>query len=52
MLNEAITKLPKDYREVFLLHDVRGFEHDEIGEMLGVASGTTKSQLFKARRKL
>lgn len=51
-LNEAIAKLRDGYRKIFILHDVQGFEHKEIAQMLGCASGTSKSQLFKARRKL
>jgi RNA polymerase sigma-70 factor (ECF subfamily) len=39
-------------RKVLILHDVEGYTHDEIGELLGVASGTSKSQLFKARAKM
>ena len=48
-LEEAIVRLPEKLRLVFLLHDVQGFKHAEIGDMLGVSSGTSKSQLFKAR---
>jgi len=51
-LQEAIEQLPRGYREVFLLHDVEGYEHKEIGEILGIDSGTSKSQLHKARLKL
>ncbi len=51
-LDRAIQKLPPGYREVFVLHDVEGHEHGEIAKMLGVAEGTSKSQLHKARRKL
>lgn len=51
-LNEAIAKLADGYRKVLILHDIEGFEHDEIAEMLGCASGTSKSQLHKARRVL
>ena len=51
-LKEAIAKLPRGYRLVLILHDVEGYEHEEIGKMLGVAVGTTKSQLHKARMKL
>ena len=39
-------------RRVLILHDVEGYTHEEIGEVLGVASGTSKSQLFKARAKM
>ena len=49
-LERAIAGLPDGYRTVLVLHDVEGFTHEEIGERLGVAAGTTKSQLFWARR--
>jgi RNA polymerase sigma-70 factor (ECF subfamily) len=49
-LERAIAKLPDGYRTVLVLHDVEGFTHEEIAEQLGVAAGTTKSQLFWARR--
>lgn len=49
-LERAIALLPAGYREVLLLHDVEGFTHGEIGERLGIAEGTSKSQLFFARR--
>ena len=49
-LEQAIAKLPDGYRTVLVLHDVEGYTHEEIGERLGVAAGTTKSQLFWARR--
>ncbi len=48
-LRRAVGKLPRRAREVFLLHDVEGFKHKEIGEMLGVSVGASKSQLFRAR---
>ena len=51
-LDRAIAKLPAGYRTVFVLHDVEGFEHDEIARRLGIAVGTSKSQLHKARMKL
>lgn len=51
-LDRALAQLPPGYREVFLLHDVEGHEHGEIARMLGVAEGTSKSQLHKARMKL
>lgn len=51
-LDNALTQLPPGYRTVFLLHDVEGHEHEEIAKMLGVAVGTSKSQLHKARMKL
>ncbi len=51
-LDEAITQLAPGYRAVFLLHDVEGYEHEEIARMLGRSVGTSKSQLHKARKKL
>lgn len=51
-LTRAIGELPNGYRKVFVLHDIQGYEHKEIAQMLGCAAGTSKSQLFKARRKL
>ena len=51
-LDQAIAQLPDGYRKVVILHDIQGFEHDEIARILGCASGTSKSQLHKARRKL
>jgi RNA polymerase sigma-70 factor (ECF subfamily) len=51
-LRFAIDALPTGYRTVFLMHDVEGFTHEEIGVALGVAAGTSKTQLFHARRKL
>ena len=51
-LTRAVSELPDGYRKVFVLHDVQGYEHKEIAQMLGCAEGTSKSQLYKARRKL
>ena len=51
-LERALTQLPPGYRSVFVLHDIEGHEHDEIAKILGVAVGTSKSQLHKARMKL
>jgi len=51
-LERAIAELPKGYRTVFVLHDVEGYEHEEIGHMLGVTVGTSKSQLHKARMRI
>lgn len=51
-LENALDKLPDGMRQVLILHDVEGYTHDEIGEVLGVTSGTSKSQLFKARAKM
>jgi RNA polymerase sigma-70 factor (ECF subfamily) len=51
-LDKAIAELPPGYRSVFVLHDVEGFEHEEVADLLGVSVGTSKSQLHKARMKL
>jgi RNA polymerase sigma-70 factor (ECF subfamily) len=51
-LKNAIAELPNGYRNVFLLHDVEGFEHEEVARHLGISVGTSKSQLHKARLKL
>jgi RNA polymerase sigma-70 factor (ECF subfamily) len=51
-LEDALDQLPEGMREVLILHDVEGFTHEEIGDVLGVTSGTSKSQLFKARAKM
>jgi RNA polymerase sigma-70 factor (ECF subfamily) len=51
-LNRAIEQLPPGYKKVFWLHDVEGYEHEEIARMLKLSVGTSKSQLHKARLKL
>ena len=51
-LDRAIERLPDGCREAFVLHDVEGFDHKEVGRLLGIAEGTSKSQVFKARMKL
>lgn len=51
-LDNAIAQLPAGYKNVFLLHDVEGFEHEEVARILGCSVGTSKSQLHKARLKL
>ena len=51
-LKNAISQLPNGYRNVFLLHDVQGFEHEEVARIMGISVGTSKSQLHKARLKL
>jgi RNA polymerase sigma-70 factor (ECF subfamily) len=51
-LAQSIDALPPGYRTVFVMHDVEGFTHEEIGEVLGIDSGTSKAQLFRARAKL
>jgi RNA polymerase sigma-70 factor (ECF subfamily) len=45
----ALARLPEGAREVFVLHDVEGHKHVEIGEMLGISPGTSKAQLHRAR---
>lgn len=49
-LELAIASLPDGYRAVLVLHDIEGYTHDEIGARLGITAGTSKGQLFKARR--
>jgi RNA polymerase sigma-70 factor, ECF subfamily len=51
-LNKAIAQLPDGYREMFILHDVEGYEHHEIAKILGCSAGNSKSQLYKARLRL
>jgi len=51
-LEKAMEDLSPGYRSIFVLHDVEGYEHNEIAEMLGCSVGNSKSQLFKARLKL
>ena len=51
-LENAIAELPPGYRMVFLLHDVEGYEHNEIAEMLECSIGNSKSQLHKARLRI
>jgi RNA polymerase sigma-70 factor (ECF subfamily) len=51
-LERAIALLPAGCRAVFILHDIEGFTHQEIASQLGYSDGTSKSQLFRARRAL
>jgi RNA polymerase sigma-70 factor (ECF subfamily) len=51
-LRRAIEQLPDGYRKIFILHDVEGYEHPEIAEILGCSTGNSKSQLFKARARM
>jgi RNA polymerase sigma-70 factor (ECF subfamily) len=51
-LEDALARLPPGYRAAFVLHDVEGYEHEEVARLLGCAVGTSKSQLHKARTKL
>ena len=48
-LQRAVDQLPRGYRSIFLLHDVNGYEHNEIAHILGCSIGNSKSQLHKAR---
>ncbi|MGH9774813.1 MAG: RNA polymerase sigma factor [Candidatus Acidiferrales bacterium] len=51
-LDRAVEQLPPGYRAVFVLHDVQGYEHNEIAEIMGCSIGNSKSQLHKARMRL
>lgn len=51
-LQRAVDQLPPGYKAVFLLHDVQGYEHNEIAEIMGCSIGNSKSQLHKARMRL
>jgi RNA polymerase sigma-70 factor (ECF subfamily) len=51
-LMRAIRKLPSGYKQIFLMHDVIGYEHSEIAGLLGCSTGSSKSQLHKARKRL
>jgi RNA polymerase sigma-70 factor (ECF subfamily) len=51
-LERAMAELPAGYRAAFVLHDVEGFEHREVGAILGISEGTSKSQVHKARLRL
>ncbi len=51
-LEAAIAQLPDGARRVFVLYEIEGYRHDEIADMMGIASGTTKAQLHRARRML
>jgi RNA polymerase sigma-70 factor (ECF subfamily) len=51
-LERAVARLPPGAREVFVLHDVEGYRHEEIARLVGIAVGTSKAQLFRARRLL
>ncbi len=50
-LSRAIERLPDGYKKMFILHDVEGYEHHEIAEILGCSTGNSKSQLYKARQR-
>jgi RNA polymerase sigma-70 factor (ECF subfamily) len=51
-LETALATLPQGARTVFVLHDMEGYSHDEIAEMTGIAAGTARAQLWRARRAL
>lgn len=51
-LERALAELPEGCRAAFVLHDVEGLEHREVSEVLGIAEGTSKSQVHKARLRL
>ncbi len=51
-LQRAVDQLPPGYKSVFVLHDVQGYEHNEIAEIMGCSIGNSKSQLHKARMRL
>ena len=51
-LEKVIAELPRGYRTIFVLHDVEGYEHNEIADLMGCSIGNSKSQLHKARLKL
>ena len=51
-LQRAVEALPPGYRSIFVLHDVEGYEHNEIADLVGCSIGNSKSQLHKARMKL
>jgi RNA polymerase sigma-70 factor (ECF subfamily) len=51
-IEDAARHLPAGARTVFLMHDVEGYTHEDIAEVLGITAGASKSQLFKARAKL
>ena len=51
-LDRAVAQLPEGCRAAFVLHDVEGLEHREVADVLGIAEGTSKSQVHKARLRL
>lgn len=51
-LERAIAKLPEGAREAFVLHDIEGYTHEDIAGLCDIAPGTSKAQLFRARRLL
>ena len=51
-IDRALVQLPAGARSVFVLHDIHGYSHDEIAQMTGIAAGTARAQLWRARRAL
>ena len=51
-IDRALARLPDGFRQVLVLHDVEGYTHEEIAEMLGIVPGTSKSQLSRARQRV
>ena len=51
-LEKAIANLPEGYRTIFTLYEIEGFKHREIAELIEISEGTSKSQLFKAKKML
>ena len=51
-IDDAVSKLPTGYQKIFELHDVEGYTHDEIANLLGIQAGTSKSQLHRARHRM
>ena len=51
-LEQAINNLPPGYRTVFILIEVEGYSHQEVADLLGISTGTSKSQLFYAKKRL
>jgi RNA polymerase sigma-70 factor (ECF subfamily) len=52
ILDEAIQRLSPRLKSVFMLHDIQGFKHEEVAQIMDCSVGTSKSQLFKARMKI
>ena len=51
-LKRALAELPAGYKSAVIMHDIQGFNHREIADVMGISIGASKSQLFKARRRL
>ncbi len=52
VLDKALADLPAGYHKVFVLHEVDGYEHQEIASLMGCSAGNSKSQLHKARKRI